>query len=143
MNGSSSINYPTNEQIIGKFHITNVDKLSVNNHEDIITQTSSIADESGCTSRFQMIYIDRNFGRGRWKVYDYELPENTSISTVPSMNTIENELINSSNVPPTTIPIIPPTISTVVTGDLNATSSATLATTAAVRYFSVNSHSKS
>jgi hypothetical protein len=59
------------------------------------------------------------------------------------MNTIENELINSSNVPPTTISIIPPTIPTVVTGDSNATSSATLAATAAVRYFSVNSHSKS
>jgi len=133
MNGSSAINYPPNEQLIGKFHVINVDKLPVNNHEDIIIpQTSSINDESGCASRFQMIRVDRNFGRGRWKVNDYEPPENTS--SIPPVNIIENESINISNVLPTIIPIIP----TVVTGDSNATLSATLA---AVYYFYLNYHS--
>jgi len=128
MNGSSAINYPTNEQVIGKFHVINVDKLPVNNHEDIVPQTSSITDESGCASRFQMIRVDRNFGRGRWKVNDYEPPECTSISTIPPVNIIENESINISNLPPiTTIPFIP----TVVNGDSNTTSSASLAAAAA------------
>jgi hypothetical protein len=132
MNGSSAINYPTNEQVIGKFHVINVDKLPVNNHEDIIPQTSSITDESVCASRFQMIRVDRNFGRGRWKVNDYEPPESTSISTIPPVNIIENESINISNLPPiTTIPFIP----TVVTGDSNATSSASLAAAAAAAVF--------
>jgi len=135
MNGSSVIN----EQLIGKFHVINIDKLSGNNHEDIIPQTSSIIDESGCASRFQMIRVDRNFGRGRWKVNDYEPPENTSISTIPPVNTLENESINNStysNVPSTTIPTIP----TGVNGDSNAISSATLA---AVCYFFLNYHFKS
>jgi hypothetical protein len=100
MNGSSALNYPTNEQLIGKFHVTNVDKIPVNNHpEDIIPQTVTIPDESGCASRFQMIRVDRNFGNGRWKVHDYEPPENTPISTIPSVNTIENESINVCNDP--------------------------------------------
>jgi hypothetical protein len=131
MNGSSA----TNEQLSGKFHVINVDKLPVNNHEDIIPPASSITDESGCASRFQMIRVDRNFGRGRWKVNDYEPPENTSI---PSVNTNENESINISNnsiLQPTTIPIISTTIPNVVTGDSNVTSSATLTATAAVWKF--------
>jgi hypothetical protein len=123
MNGSSTIN----EQLVGKFHVVNIDKLPVNNHEEIITPTSSITDETGCASRFQMIRVDRNFGRGRWKVNDYEPPENTSMATIPSINTIENDSSHLSNVQSTTIPMIPSNIPTVSPGDSNATSSATLA----------------
>lgn len=98
MNGTTAINYLTNEQLIGKFHVINVEKIHGNNSDDIIIpQTSTITDETGCASRFQMIRVDRNFGRGRWKVNDYEPPENTSISTIPLINTIENELNNNSN----------------------------------------------
>ncbi|CAF1520668.1 unnamed protein product [Adineta steineri] len=128
MNGPLSIiNYPTNEQIIGKFHVTPIDKLQVN-HVETIPQTSSITDETGCTSRFQMIRVDRNFGRGRWKVNDYEPPENITSSVIP-VNTIENESFNNliiSNVPTANIP----NVSSVVNGDLATTSSTTLASAA-------------
>jgi hypothetical protein len=130
MNGSSTVNYPINEQLIGKFHVVNVDKLAtnnMNNHDEIITnnihQTPSLTDEAVCASRFQMIRVDRNFGRGRWKVNDYEPPENTSISTIPPVNPIENESIHLPN---TNIP-------STITSDSNATSSTALAATAAVR----------
>ncbi len=128
MNGSSAIN----EQLIGKFHVISVDKIGGNNHtDDIIPQISANPDETGCASRFQMIRVDRNFGRGRWKVNDYEPPENTSISANLPVNTIENEPINNSNISTT----VPATMPTVVTGDSNATSSAALTVTAAVSFF--------
>ncbi len=126
MNGSSTLNYPSNEQVIGKFHVSNVEKLPVNNQEDNLPQPPPITDESGCASRFQMIRVDRNFGRGRWKVNDYEPPENTSVSIHPPLNTIENESMvmptssTFANVQPATIP-------TVLPNDSNTTSSATLA----------------
>jgi hypothetical protein len=126
MDGSSVINYPANEQLVGKFHVTTVENLPVstlNNHDDSIPQTSLITDEPGCPSRFQMIRVDRNFGRGRWKVNDYEPPENTLISTLPPVHTIENEPIHIGN--NSTIPHIP----AVIPGDLNP---ATLAITAPV-----------
>ncbi|CAF2756537.1 unnamed protein product [Rotaria sp. Silwood2] len=145
MNGPSTINGPTNEQLIGKFQVINLDKLPVNtlnNHDDAIPQVPMITDELGCPSRFQMIRVDRNFGRGRWKVNDYEPPENISNSLIPLVNTIENESItipnnNSTfaNVPIATIPNISATVPTVVTGDSNVASSATLAATAAVRIY--------
>ncbi|CAF3914020.1 unnamed protein product, partial [Rotaria sordida] len=138
MNGPSTSNGPTtNEQSIGKFQVINLDKLpvnTVNNHDDTIQQVSSIPDESGCPSRFQMIRVDRNFGRGRWKVNDYEPPENISTSIIPSTNTIENDSINipnNSTFTTATIPNISATIPTVITGDSNVASSATLAATAA------------
>jgi hypothetical protein len=153
MNGQSTVNHPTNnnEQLIGKFHVTHVDKLPINtvgNHDDITAiaghqqqppPASSAADESGCASRFQMIRVDRNFGRGRWKVNDYEPPENTSTSTNPPVNTNENEpghISNSltlSTIPTTTINSLPANVSSVLPGDSNTTSSAALAATAAVR----------
>jgi hypothetical protein len=132
MDGSSA-----NEQLVGKFHVTTVENLPVstlNNHDDSIPQTSLITDEPGCTSRFQMIRVDRNFGRGRWKVNDYEPPENTLISTLPPVHTMENEPVhignNStfSNVT-TTIPHISASIPAVIPGDLN------VAVTAPVRIF--------
>jgi hypothetical protein len=154
MNGQSTVNYPTNnnEQLIGKFHVTHVDKLPINtvgNHDDITAiaghqqqppPASSATDESGCASRFQMIRVDRNFGRGRWKVNDYEPPENTSISTNPPVNNIENESVNIANSStlltiPTTSTTIPPNAPSVAPGDSNLTSSATLAATAAVSIF--------
>jgi len=155
MNGQSTVNHPTNnnEQLIGKFHVVNVDKLPinpVNSHDEtaiiagqqqLPPASSSTTDESACASRFQMIRVDRNFGRGRWKVNDYEPPENISTSTNPPVNTIENEPVNISN--STTLPTIPTTTTTqtiipnnvppTLLGDSNATSSATLAATAAVR----------
>jgi hypothetical protein len=159
MNGQPTVNHPTNnnEQLIGKFHVVNVDKLpinSVNNHDETtitggqqqpppVSSTSS-TDESACASRFQMIRVDRNFGRGRWKVNDYEPPENISTSTNPPVNIIENEPVNISNSttlstilpqPPTTITAIPNNVPSVLLNESNATSSATLAATAAVRLF--------
>ncbi|CAF1235712.1 unnamed protein product [Rotaria sp. Silwood1] len=140
MNGSSTTNGPTNEQLIGKFQVINLDKLPINtpnNHDDVIPQISTIPDESGGPSRFQMIRVDRNFGRGRWKVNDYEPPENISNSIILPINTIENESINISNnstfanLPTATIPNISSTVPTVITGDSNVVSSAALAATAA------------
>jgi hypothetical protein len=157
MNGQSTVNHPTNnnEQLIGKFHVVNVDKLPINpinNHDETTTiagfqqqqpPVSSTTDESACASRFQMIRVDRNFGRGRWKVNDYEPPENISTSCNPPVNTIENEPVNISNstilstIPPTsttaTITTIPNHLPPNLLGESNATSSATLAATAAVR----------
>lgn len=160
MNGQSTNSHPTNptEQLIGKFHVVNIDKLStnaINNSHDETgslaagqqqqqqpVPVSSSADESACASRFQMIRVDRNFGRGRWKVNDYEPPENTSNSTNPPVNTIENESNNISN--STTLSSLPPTSATTVNTTLptnvptnlsnesNAASSATLAATVAV-----------
>jgi hypothetical protein len=153
MNGQSTVNYPTNnnEQLIGKFHVTNVDKLPTNSlgsHDESTSAAvqqsqpaaaASTTDESACASRFQMIRVDRNFGRGRWKVNDYEPPENTSTSTNPPVNTNENEpghISNSltlSTIPTTTINSLPANVSSVLPGDSNTTSSAALAATAAVR----------
>lgn len=158
MNGQSIINHPTNptEQLIGKFHVVNIDKLAtnpVNNSHDETgnlavgqqqqpAPVSSSTDEAACSSRFQMIRVDRNFGRGRWKVNDYEPPENTSNSTNPPVTTMENESNNISN--STTLSSLPQTSTTAanttlpanVPGNLsaesNAASSATLAATVAV-----------
>ncbi|CAF0741236.1 unnamed protein product [Rotaria sordida] len=163
MNGPSTVNHSTNnnEQLIGKFHVVNVDKLPtnpVNAHDEtttIISQqqqqqqqqqqpppssapatTTITTDESVCPSRFQMIRVDRNFVRGRWKVNDYEPPENIStINNPPVNNTIENESVNNSNTSTiqTTAPIttIQSNIPSMVHADSNVTSSATLAATAA------------
>jgi hypothetical protein len=101
MNGTSTVN----EQLIGKFHVVHVDKVSSNTLSNTdqstmtsIQQTSAITDESTCASRFQMIRVDRNFGRGRWKVNDYEPPENTSVLAFSSLNTNDNEPNLMSNV---------------------------------------------
>jgi len=82
-----------NEQLIGKFHVTNVDKL-VNSDENIQQQ-----DETGCASRFQMIRVDKNFGREKWKANDCE-PSETILN---STNSNENETTTTgeSNVTPT------------------------------------------
>jgi hypothetical protein len=153
MNGQSTVNHLTNnnEQLIGKFHVVNVDKLPINpvnshdettttaGHQQLPSASSSTTDESACASRFQMIRVDRNFGRGRWKVNDYEPPENIANSTNPPVNTIENEPVNISNsttlptIPTTTQTIIPNNVPPTLLGDSNAISSATLAATAAVR----------
>ena len=116
MNGSSAVNYPPSEQFIGKFH---VDKVSLHQADEttIGQPVVSIADESICASRFQMIRVDRNFGRGRWKVNDYEPPENASTSTLPLVNAVDNEqcsLINTA---------------TGIPAELNITPSATLVNT--------------
>jgi hypothetical protein len=152
MNGQPTINHPANhnEQLIGKFHVVNVDKLASHDEaannapvgQQLPPASSSTTDESGCASRFQMIRVDRNFGRGRWKVNDYEPPENIASSTNPPVNTIENEPVNISNstnlstIPPTSvINAIPANIPPNLLNDSNATSSATLAATAAVSLF--------
>lgn len=114
MNGSSTLNYPINEQLIGKFHVINVDKI---HSEELIPQTVIIPDESGCASRFQ---VDRNFGCGQRKVNDYEPTENMSVSTIPSVSTIENESINMCN--DSTFWNVHPL--TVVNGDSNIMASA-------------------
>lgn len=161
MNGQSAINHPTNptEQLIGKFHVVNIDKLptnSINNSHDEtaniptgqqqtvppVPASSSTADESACASRFQMIRVDRNFGRGRWKVNDYEPPENLSNSTNPPVNTIENESTSmpnstaSSSIPPASTTAANTTLATNaptnLSNDSNTPSSAALAATVAV-----------
>lgn len=144
MNGSSAVTYPINEQLIGKFHVTNLEKPIVHQHhplpmssEDISMQRSvSIPDETACASRFQMIRVDRNFGRGRWKVNDYEPPENTSTSTMSSVNVNENELTNNNgilfNVQPGILPMTSTNLPTVVNGDANVATPAALTATAAV-----------
>ncbi|CAF0794196.1 unnamed protein product [Adineta ricciae] len=162
MNGQSTVNQPTNnnEQLIGKFHVVNVDKIPVNNYEESavaattqqqqqpvapaaiqqpMTQTPAPAatDESACGSRFQMIRVDRNFGRGRWKVNDYEPPENIPTSINQPVNTIENEPVNISNpaasstLPASTINNLQTNVPSGLPMDSNPTSSATLAATAA------------
>ena len=145
MNGSSAVTYPVNEQLIGKFHVTNLEKPIVHQHhppppssEDISMQRSvSIPDETtACASRFQMIRVDRNFGRGRWKVNDYEPPENTTISTISSVNANENESTNNNgtffNVQPGIPPMTSTNLPTVVNGDASVATSAALTATAAV-----------
>ena len=156
MNGQSAVNHPS-EQLIGKFHVVNIDKLPTNpinnSHDDTANITvgqqsaplasTSTTDESACASRFQMIRVDRNFGRGRWKVNDYEPPENLSSSTNPPVNAIENESTNISN--STILSTIPPASTTTantaalatnaptnLSTDSNAASSATIAATVAV-----------
>ena len=99
MNGSSALN----EQLIGKFHVVQVEKLPsntlINSDEpanSLTHQTPAMADESTCASRFQMIRVDRNFGRGRWKVNDYEPPENTPISALATLDHETNALATLS-----------------------------------------------
>ncbi|CAF4700724.1 unnamed protein product [Rotaria socialis] len=147
MNGSSAVNGPPAEQLIGKFQVINLDKLPVNtvvNHDDTSLPVSAIPDESGNPSRFQMIRVDRNFGRGRWKVNDYEPPENLVAAIIPPVNTIENETISIANnstfanlptttaTTTTTIPNVPvAVVPTVVPADTNVGSSASAAAAAA------------
>ena len=80
MNGTSTLT----EQSIGKFHVFPVDKLPshgfINSDETSNSQLINNVEESNCPSRFQMIRVDRNFGRGRWKVNDFEPPEMNSAS---------------------------------------------------------------
>ena len=68
MNGLATVNCPMNEQLIEKFHIMNFGKSpvnTVNNYDDTILWTSLISDESGNTSRCEIICVDRNLGCGR------------------------------------------------------------------------------
>ena len=95
MNGSSAFH----EQLIGKFHVVQLDKLPNNaliNSDDstshLIQHTPAMNDDSTCASRFQMIRVDRNFGRGRWKVNDYEPPENIPISALVASDHESNPL---------------------------------------------------
>ncbi|CAF1601578.1 unnamed protein product [Rotaria magnacalcarata] len=149
MNGQPTVNHSAtnNEQLIGKFHVVNVDKPQTNqivNHDEatIVGQqqqpppsSATSTDESVCPSRFQMIRVDRNFVRGRWKVNDYEPPENIAAATNPPVNnTVENEPINISNIPTTlatapTITTIPSNVPLVPQSDPNATLIAALAAT--------------
>lgn len=99
MNGSSALN----EQLIGKFHVVQVEKLPssalINADEpanSLTHQTPAMPDDSTCASRFQMIRVDRNFGRGRWKVNDYEPPENTPISALATLDHEANALATLS-----------------------------------------------
>lgn len=140
MNGSSTVTYPVNEQLIGKFHVTNLEKPIVHHYpppteELVMHRAASVPDESTCASRFQMIRVDRNFGRGRWKVNDYEPPENTTTTTILPMNTNENDLTNvhAGGIHPMTSTNFP----TVVNGDSNVATSAALTATAAVGCFSI------
>ena len=121
MNGPPTVNQPTNtnEQLVGKFHVVNVDKVpaSTGNTDETIATTNAVAasggqapvtDESSSASRFQMIRVDRTFQRGRWKVNDYEPPENLTTSTNPPVNTIENEpqaMPNSTTLTTNQVPI--------------------------------------
>ncbi|CAF1658311.1 unnamed protein product [Rotaria magnacalcarata] len=141
MNGSSAVNGPPAEQLIGKFQVINLDKLPVNtviNHDDAGLPVSAIPDESGNPSRFQMIRVDRNFGRGRWKVNDYEPPENLVAAIIPPVNTIENETISIANTSTftnlpatTTIPNVPvAVVPTVVPADTNSAAAAAVVATA-------------
>ncbi|CAF3340953.1 unnamed protein product [Rotaria socialis] len=130
MNGQPTVNHSAtnNEQLIGKFHVVNIDKPHTNqivNHDEATIAgqqqqqpppPSSVTstDESIYPSRFQMIRVDRNFVRGRWKVNDYEPPENMAAATNPPVNnTVENEPINISNIP--TSSTVPTTLATAPT----------------------------
>lgn len=159
MNGQPPppVNNPStnNESSIGKFHVEKVQNSVLTNHEEqnhpIVSQSSTINstgtnDESMCPSRFQMIRVDRNFNRGRWKVNDYEPPENTHTSINPPVNSNETESIHNSN--QSTYPIITPISTSAPTGapltaqanslthiipnDSNASTSAALTAAAAV-----------
>ena len=168
MNGPSTVSHsaPANEQSIGKFHVEKVPNNVFANHDDtahvpvqtpapmpapavapIHSAPATVTDESASASRFQMIRVDRNFSRGRWKVNDYEPPENAATAINPPVNTIENEPNNPLNytslpgtatisnpVPPASIPTQPTNLQQpMLLTDSNVTSSATLAATAAVR----------
>ena len=150
MNGQPTVTHSTNsnEQLVGKFHVEKLPNNAIGGHDETGNMSGQLpasapasvaADESACASRFQMIRVDRNFQKGRWKVNDYEPPENTSASVNLPVIPIENEPVNSSN-PNTfsTMPTasssttasmttLPPNAFTMLPGDANATSSTTLA----------------
>ena len=151
MNGQPTVSHPTNsnEQLVGKFHVEKLPNSAIGSHEETgssaaqlpgLTPAGAAADESACASRFQMIRVDRNFAKGRWKVNDYEPPENTSASINLPVNPIESEPASSSN--PNSFPTmpaaslssttaslttLPPNVLTMLPGDPNAPSSTTLA----------------
>jgi len=150
MNGQATAHYSTNsitnnsDQLIGKFHVSNVDKSATSGHDETtatcpISQPPSADEATSCPSRFQMIRVDRNFGRGRWKVNDYEPPENAS-STAP-VNASENDpagmvntgVLNAPLANATTSTTIPANVPPVAGVDSNGASSNALAATAAVR----------
>jgi hypothetical protein len=128
MNGQSTVSHPinNNEQLIGKFHVEKLPNNTVVNHEETVNTAvqppaipavMAVADESMCASRFQMIRVDRNFARGRWKVNDYEPPENTSTSMNPPVNIVDNEPINSLN--PSAVAPAPGTLLSTATSTTN------------------------
>lgn len=114
MNGSTAVN----EQLIGKFHVEKLPNHILLNADDsniasLSTTTTTTAtaigttnnsnEEQSCPSRFQMIRVDRNFGRGRWKVNDFEPPENTNSLPVGSSVTITENESNPTKTIPTSI----------------------------------------
>jgi hypothetical protein len=100
--------------------------LSTVNVDKIHSEELIIPDKSGGTSRFQTIRVDRNFGRGRWKVNDHELPETIPVSNIPSVHTNENESINICS-DSTYLNVHPSThLPTVVNGDSNIIASVAL-----------------
>ena len=142
MNGSSAVTYPVNEQLIGKFHVTSLEKPIVHpppppTEEVLLHRATSIPDETTCASRFQMIRVDRNFGRGRWKVNDYEPPENTTTATILPMNANENDSTNNVQATGILHPMTSTNLPAVVNGDSNVATSAALTATAAVGCFSI------
>ena len=103
MNGQPTVGHPiaNNEQLPGKFHVEKVlnheETLNLAPQQAVPVSSTGTGEESGCASRFQMIRVDRNFARGRWKVNDYEPPENVSTSMNPPVNTIEIDPTYGSN----------------------------------------------
>ena len=139
MNGQSTVNHSanSNEQLIGKFQVVNVDMAQAN-HDEPASGTAqqpllvpSTADESACASRFQMIRVDRNFGRGRWKVNDYEPPENTLTTMNAPVTSIENEPVPTSNA--SAFPTLSAAAPSVLQTDANVPSAGILTVTPAVR----------
>ena len=141
MNGQTTVHHSanSNEQLIGKFQVVNVDMAQANHptsHDEPASGTAqqpllvpSTADESACVSRFQMIRVDRNFGRGRWKVNDYEPPENTIAIMNAPVTSIENEPVPTSNA--SAFPTSSATAPSVLQADANVPSAGILAATAA------------
>ncbi|CAF0748658.1 unnamed protein product [Didymodactylos carnosus] len=92
-------------------------------------ETMGAVDDSNNPGRFQMIRVDRSFGRGRWKINDYEPPADLNDSD--GVNTISFPVSLTNNDGKITMPSLPLTTSTTTTSNVDNTTMTTAAAAAA------------
>lgn len=75
----------------------------INSDDNSMVPNCNNSEQTNGASRFQMIRVDRHFGRGRWKINDFEPAETNSNPNVEhdpsaSLTILQNDLNNSSTV---------------------------------------------
>ncbi|CAF0812242.1 unnamed protein product [Didymodactylos carnosus] len=90
----------------------------------------NVVDDSNNPGRFRMIRVDRSFGRGRWKINDYEPPADLNDSDGVNTTNLPAPLTNNDG-KITTMSSIPLTNSSTGTSNVDNTAMSTAATAAA------------